>query len=44
MMQQKLWRLGTYNPHLPVALRADQGIDLVDFPNQPGTVLLTPFL
>ena len=32
------------DPDLPVALWADQGIDLVDFPNQPGLVLVTPFL
>jgi hypothetical protein len=39
-MQRKLCCLGACDPHLPVTLRADQGIDFVDLPNQPGPVLL----
>jgi hypothetical protein len=37
--------LEAWDAHLTVALWAAHGIDLVDFPNQPGPVLLTtPYL
>ena len=44
MMRQDFCSLEARDPHLPVALWADQGIDLTDLLDQPGPVLLTPFL
>jgi hypothetical protein len=36
MMGQNLCSLEACDPHVPVGLWADQGIDLVDSPNQPA--------